>query len=115
MSCTKSWIMIAAPYSSGAKTQAERENNLRIMNEAALAVFERGHIPVIGVNNALPLIAVAGEGSFDQIMMPLSLALAERCDACLRIGGVSKGADEEVERFKAQGKPVYYSVEELPE
>jgi len=27
-------------------------------------------------------------------MMPLSLRLTERCDAVLRIEGVSKGADE---------------------
>jgi hypothetical protein len=35
----------------------------------------------------------------DEIMMPLSLAAAERCDACLRIGGPSAGAGEAVARF----------------
>lgn len=108
------WVMVAGPYSSGAATEAEREANLRAMNEAALAVFERGHVPVIGVNNALPLIRVAGAGSFERIMMPVSLALAERCDACLRIGGASRGADQEAERFRAAGKPVYRSPGEIP-
>ena len=37
------------------------------------------------------------------IMMPLSLALAERCDAFLRIGGPSVGADQEMARFHAAG------------
>ena len=45
--------------------------------------------------------------------MPLSLALAERCDAFLRIGGASVGADQEMARFIAAGKPVYRSVEEI--
>jgi hypothetical protein len=69
---------------------------------------------VVGVNLALPMIESAGASSWDEIMMPVSLALAERCDACLRIGGPSKGADEEVERFHARGLPVYRSVDEIP-
>jgi hypothetical protein len=106
--------MIAGPYGSGAKTETEKAANLEKLNRAALAVFKRGHVPVIGVNNALPLIALDGGGSFDKIMMPLSLALAERCDCCLRIGGPSKGADQEIERFKAAKKAVYFSVSDLP-
>lgn len=115
------WIMVSGPYTSGAKmgvkaTEAERAENLAAMNRTALALFDRGHIPVIGVNMALPVIAAAGEGAdrFDAIMMPLSLALAERCDACLRVGGPSKGADEEMERFRAAGKPVYRDLAEVP-
>jgi len=110
------WIMVAGPYSSGAKNAAARAANLRALNEAALAVFRLGHIPVIGVNAALPVIEAAGGSAeaFDAIMMPLSLALAERCDACLRIGGASKGADDEVERFVRAGKPVYRRIEDVP-
>jgi hypothetical protein len=37
-------------------------------------------------------------------MLPLSLALAERCDACLRIGGPSAGADAEVATFAAAAR-----------
>jgi hypothetical protein len=36
--------------------------------------------------------------------LPLSLALAERCDAILPVGGPSSGADEEVARV-APGAP----------
>jgi hypothetical protein len=107
------WIMIAGPYSSGARTTEERRSNLERLNRAGLALFEKGHVPVIGVNNALPLIALAGDAAFERIMMPLSAALIARCDACLRIGGPSKGADEEVEIFKKAGKPVYRSVDEI--
>jgi hypothetical protein len=107
------WIMISGPYTAGARTAEERAANLRAMNRVAAEVFALGHIPVIGVNLALPLIEAAGEGSYDRIMMPLSLALAERCDACLRIGGPSRGADEEAERFCAAGKPVFHDLGEL--
>ena len=92
------WIMVAGPYRSGAVDEAARAANLRALNVVALAVLRRGHLPVIGVNLALPIIEAAGAENFDEIMMPLSLAAAERCDAVLRIGGPSDGADEEVER-----------------
>jgi len=39
-------------------------------------------------------------------MMPVTLAVAERCDTCLRIGGASRGADDEVERFRSAGRAV---------
>jgi hypothetical protein len=107
------WIMIAGPYSSGASATEQRLGNLEALNRAALALFEKGHVPIIGVNNALPLIAVAGNQAFEKIMMPLSMALIERCDACLQIGGTSKGADQEVEMFKRAGKPVYRSIDEI--
>lgn len=85
------------------------------MNAAALSVFQKGHTPVIGVNMALPIIEIAGIDQFEEIMMPISLALAERCDAILRIGGASVGADQEVARLKKAGKPVYSSVDDVPD
>lgn len=63
---------------------------------------------------ALPVIAAAGDAAFDEIMLPLSLALAERCDACLRIGGPSAGADAEAARFAAAGKPVWQDLAAVP-
>jgi hypothetical protein len=108
------WIMVSGPYRAGAKTEAERQVNLDAMNRAAHQVFRRGHVPVIGVNMALPIIQVAGPDTYDELMMPISMALAERCDACLRIGGFSGGADQEMERFRALGKPVYFDLEALP-
>ncbi len=108
------WVMVAGPYSAGGADQVQRQANLRALNKAALAVFERGHVPVIGVNNALPLIEEAGEARFDELMMPISLAMAERCDAVLRVGGASHGADREVARFQEAGKPVFHSLDDLP-
>jgi hypothetical protein len=109
------WIMIAGPYQAGAKSDADRELNLAALNRAAVEVFRKGHIPIIGVNLALPMIHAAGAEMYDTIMMPLSLALADRCDAILRLDGISSGADGEVERVRARGGPVYRSVGEIPE
>jgi hypothetical protein len=108
------WIMVAGPYGSGSADEAARAANLRAMNEAAHEVWKRGHVPVIGVNMALPVIEAAGRDRYDAIMMPLSLALAERCDAVLRIGGPSNGADREVELIRKKGGRVFASAEEIP-
>jgi hypothetical protein len=112
------WIMISGPYTAGGADAAGRARNLAAMNEAAVHVFRRGHVPVIGVNLALPVIEAAraslGEEAFDAIMMPLSFALAERCDACLRIGGPSTGADQEAARFRARGLSVYTRIDDIP-
>ncbi len=108
------WIMISGPYTAGGADAAQRAEHLRAMNRAAVELFRRGHIPMIGVNLALPVIEAAGPEAFDEIMMPLSLALTERCDAVLRVGGRSQGADDEVERFAARGLPVYRRLEDMP-
>jgi hypothetical protein len=108
------WIMIAAPYTSGGADAALRAVRLAEMNQAALAILRLGHVPVIGVNMVLPIIAAAEGDVFDEVMMPLSLALAERCDAVLRIGGPSEGADQEVTRFRQAGKPVYFALKDIP-
>jgi hypothetical protein len=108
------WIMVAGPYASGARSDAERAENLRALNRVAYEVLCRGHVPIIGVNLAFPIIEAAGPETYSQIMMPLSLAAAERCDAVLRIGGASSGADREVECIQARGGAVYRSIDELP-
>ena len=113
------WIMVSGPYATGALTTGDRAENLKRLNAAALEIFRRGHVPVVGVNLALPMIwSVPAEeaiDAYDRIMMPLSLALVSRCDACLRIGGPSKGADDEVAAFQAMGKPVYGSMDDVPQ
>jgi hypothetical protein len=111
---TPLWIMIAGPYTSGGGDAKARAANLAAMNRAAWAVWQRGHVPVIGVNMALPVIAAAGEAQFAAIMMPLSLALAERCDAVLRIGGPSQGADREVALIRGKGGRVFRDAAEIP-
>jgi hypothetical protein len=108
------WIMIAGPYRSGSSDPAVWTENLRKLNQAALAVFQKGHVPIVGVNMALPVIDAADAESYERIMMPLSLRLTERCDAILRISGVSTGADSEVAACRARGLPVFRSIDDIP-
>jgi hypothetical protein len=109
------WIMVAGPYRSGSSDPEMWAENLRKLNLSAGAIFEKGHVPIIGVNMALPVIETAGQEFYERIMMPLSLRLTQRCDAVLRIEGASKGADEEVDRFRARGLRVFQSMEEIPD
>lgn len=114
MTAKRMLVMVGGPYRSGAVTEAQRAANLRALNEAALAVWERGHTPIIGVNAVKPIIDVAGEDRYRELMMPICLDLAERCDAFLRVGGPSPGADEEMERIRARGGSVFHRLEEIP-
>ncbi|MDU7761577.1 MAG: NUDIX hydrolase, partial [Enterobacter asburiae] len=46
---TQQLILIAGPYRSGTEgVQARIDENLARLESAALAVYQRGHIPVIG-------------------------------------------------------------------
>lgn len=108
--------MVVGPYTAGRADVANRADNLMVLNQAAVALFRAGDGPIIGVNMALPMIEAAGGGepAYHEIMTPVSLALADRCDACLHIGGPSKGADDEAEWFRLAGRPVYRSLADVP-
>ena len=109
------WIMIAGPFRHGSIEPKVWNSNLKKLNDLAYQVFKMGHIPVIGVNVALPMIELKGWNKYDEIMMPISLALAERCDAVLRTPDESIGADDEVKIFEEKGLPVYRSLDEIPD
>jgi hypothetical protein len=105
-------IAVAGPYSADASEQ--RQRNLDAMNEAAAAIMLRGHIPVIGVNAALPVVERlrAGVNRYEAIMA-ISLALVDKCDAILMIGE-SPGANRERDIVKGKGLPVYTHIREIP-
>lgn len=113
-------ILIAGPYRSGTNDDPELiAANLRAMNEASLHLFRAGHIPVTGEAMALPLMKLAGsqrigDAAYDEIMHPYARLLVARCDACLRIGGTSQGADEMVALAQAHGRTVYHRIEDVP-
>lgn len=105
-------IAIAGPYS--AATPEQRQANLNAMNRAAADVFRRGHIPVIGVNAALPVVDMLGECDRYEAIMAISLGVVGRCDAILLIGE-SPGANRERDLIMARGLPVFRSAEDIPE
>jgi hypothetical protein len=111
-------ILVAGPYRSGTNDEPELiAANMRAMNEASLVLFRAGHLPVTGEALALPLIATAGstrvgDEAFEEIFHPVSRLLLARCDAVLRIGGPSVGADEMVGLGRAAGLRVFADLAE---
>lgn len=113
-------ILIAGPYRSGTGDDPEKmAANVRSMESYALPIFRLGHIPVLGEWFALPLVHLAGsqqvgDGAFDEIFHPIAERLLEKCDAVLRVGGESKGADLMVEVARKNGLQIYTRMEEIP-
>jgi hypothetical protein len=113
-------ILVAGPYRSGTNDDPELiAKNVSLMTEVSLSLFRAGHLPVMGEWFALPLIEHAGsknigDAIFNEIFHPISRRLIAKCDAVLRIGGASKGADEMVSLAQKEGKTVYNSLNEIP-
>jgi hypothetical protein len=113
-------ILVAGPYRSGTNDDPARiAQNVAAMTEAALQLFRAGHLPVLGEWYALPLIEHAGsqqtgDAVFDEIFHPISRRLVAKCDACLRIGGPSAGADEMVALARQHGKHIFFALDDVP-
>lgn len=103
-------IGIAGPYS--APTEEARKENLEQMNRAAAIVLTKGHIPLIGVNAALPVIEQAELDDPYEAIMSISMAVIDQCEALLMIGE-SPGANRERDHVLAKGLPVYYDINEI--
>lgn len=113
-------ILIAGPYRSGTGDDpAKMTANVRTMEAYALPLFHAGHVPLVGEWIALPLVALAGseqvgDAAFDEIFHPIAERLLERCDAVLRVGGASQGADAMVRIASERGLQVFRSLREVP-
>ena len=113
-------ILVAGPYRSGTNDDPELiAANVRAMTDMALRLFRAGHLPVLGEWFALPLIEHAGsqgigDAIFDEIFHPISRRLVSKCDACLRIGGPSKGADEMVALARSLQKQIFFRFDDVP-
>ena len=116
----KLWILVAGPYRSGTNDDPEKmAENVRVMNRVALKLFRAGHVPIVGEWFALPLVETAGSNQvgdeiFNEIFHPSAILLGERCDAVLRIGGASSGADEMVRLARERGQQVFMRLEDVP-
>jgi len=112
-------ILVAGPYRSGTNDNPDLiARNVKAMEDAALEIYRMGHLPVMGEWFALPLIHAAGSKKigdeiFNEIFHPIAVSLIDRCDAVLRIGGASTGADEMVKTGKLKGKIIYNRIEEV--
>jgi hypothetical protein len=113
-------ILIAGPYRSGTGDDPDKmAANVTAMEQLVLPLFRAGHIPVVGEWFALPLVTLAGstsvgDGPFNEIFHPIAERLLARCDAVLRVGGPSQGADDMVRIAESLGKQVFFRIEDVP-
>lgn len=114
-------VLIAGPYMSATGGDPARiaANRAQLENQA-LPVYQRGHLPLVGEWMALPIIHAAGgkvhgDAVFQHYQYPVAQRLIERCDAVLRIPGASKGADMDLARARELGLLVCFDVNELPD
>lgn len=113
-------ILVAGPYRSGTDDDPARiAANVAAMEACALPLYERGHVPVLGEWLALPVVHAAGSQApgdevYDAIFHPHCERLLAHCDAVLRIGGASAGADRMVAAAEGRGLLIYRSLDEIP-
>jgi hypothetical protein len=113
-------ILVAGPYRSGTNDDpALIKKNVEEMESYALPIFRAGHIPVLGEWLALPLVELAGskkigDQAFNEVFHPIAVRLLEKCDAVLRVGGPSAGADEMVRVGQSLGLRVYTTLADIP-
>ena len=89
------------------------------MESFAFPIYRAGHMPVVGEWLALPLAHAAGsqrvgDDVFNEIFHPIAIRLLDKCDAVLRVGGPSAGADEMVRIARERGLEIYSALDEIP-
>lgn len=88
--------------------------DLLAMQEAALTLFDAGHIPVIGEWFAQAMAALPACGAaFDDLFEPMAERLLTRVDGVLRLDGMSAFSDALVRMARSQGLRVFFSIDEV--
>lgn len=98
-------VYIASPYTIG-----DVAVNVRRQMDAVDELIEYGLLPFCPLYYHFQHL-VHPRPYDDWLLLDIGWML--QCDAVLRLGGDSVGADKEVETAKENGIPVYYSIEDL--
>lgn len=112
-------ILVAGPYRSGTGDDpALMAANVAAMQAVCLPLYAKGHMPVLGEWLALPMLALAGssrvgDAVYEELFHAHATRLLSHCDAVLRIGGASAGADQMVAVARGLGLPVFFSPDEI--
>lgn len=113
-------ILIAGPYRSGTGDDPRKmASNLDRLEQVALEVYRKGHIPIIGEWIAVPLAKKAGsqrigDPIWDSLGYPTADRLLEFCTAVLRIEGESRGAEGDLYLAQKRGLTIYWSLDQIP-
>ncbi len=114
-----SLVLVAGPYRSGTNDDpALIQKNILAMNQMALAIYEKGHLPIIAEWLSLPLLKTAGstqigDEKWNELFHPVAIRLIAQCDMIFRMDGESVGADEIVRIGKEKGKLVIFNLSQL--
>ena len=112
-------ILVAGPYRSGTGDDpALMAANVAAMQAVCLPLYAKGHMPVLGEWLALPMLALAGstrvgDAVYEDLFHAHATRLLSHCDAVLRVGGASGGADQMVAVARGLGLPVFFSLDEI--
>ena len=98
-------VYIASPYTLG-----DVAVNVKLQLDLVDELMDRGYVPFAPLYSHFQ--HMAHPRPYED-WINIDLKWVEICDCVLRVGGASKGADNEVAHAKSLGKPVYYSMEEL--
>ncbi len=113
-------ILIAGPYRSGTGDDPQKmAENLKRLEAPSYALFQAGHIPMIGEWVALPVWhaaggATIGDALYEEIFHPVAHRLLQLCEGVLRLPGDSKGADNDVRIARERGIPVWFDLKDVP-
>ena len=55
-----------------------------------------------------------GDEAFNEVFHPIAERLVLRCDAVLRVGAASAGADEMVRLAESRGRKIYRRLQDVP-
>lgn len=102
---SKKLVYIACPYTIG-DVAVNVHNAFMIADQLA----ELGFIPYVPIWTHFWHLVSPHPYEF---WTELDLEFVKRCDCILRIGGESKGADNEIEFAKHLNIPAYYSLDEI--
>jgi hypothetical protein len=104
-------ISVAGPCS--AASSEDRQRQMDALNDAAAALLKKGHIAVVGVGAAMPVVERASLNDPQEVLLAICLAIVDRCDALLVLGDAPI-ANRERERMRERGLPVFRAVDEIP-
>jgi hypothetical protein len=109
-------IMVTGPVGRFSGVSAmELQQRLNALAAASLGVLKTGHVPVVGVFQAYPMIdLLPTQEEKLAVLEQCYLALMDECEALLVIGH-SPGVQMKIDIFKKANKPIYTSVDALPD
>jgi hypothetical protein len=106
-------VFVTGPYS--ADTDSEERANIQRAVDVGRIVFERGYYPIVPHLLVREYYVHGDPGLFGyESLMRFTMSILAKCDILL-LYEHSPGADREWKLAEQLGKPVYLSVDELPD